>query len=209
MQKRLMSDLSLAPAHRGAGHAVSVLRRLALAGACVLAAGLAGLAFLWLDHKVHTTEHRIFVEYLDSEAGEATIDGLPEAEPAAIRSDRIGSVVIAVHQADRRVRMGLVTPFADSTARMNAILRERCYYDARLLPYEDLWSERLMRLWRPRRSASAEHEDTRRPMAIIEARFAYCDPNGLTRRERRLRDRPQTAREWLDRLTAEPARPTP
>jgi hypothetical protein len=173
----------------------------------IVAVGI-GLPLLWLDYAVHTERHRILVEYVHSDAGQATVDGIPEPQQPPIYENAAGAVTFTVHHEDRRVVMGLRTPFGDSRATIRSQLRERCYYDAKLVAYDDLWHELLLRRAERRREPGYEGADIRRPLAIVEATFAYCDPNGLTRQERRLRDRPQTAERWLDLLTRQP-RTTP
>lgn len=190
-----MTSLALAPA--------AILLRLALWA--VVAIGI-GLPLVWLDYAVHTERHRILVEYVHAGTGEATVDGIPEPQQAPLYENRTGALALAVNRADRRVRMGLWTPFGDSRETIRGQLRERCYYDAKLVAYENLWTERLLRRAERGRSAGTPDGDMRPPLAVVDATFAYCDPNGLTRQERRLRDRPQTAREWLDLLSREPRR---
>ena len=178
----------------------------------VFAALLAAVAvpLLWLDYAAHAERHRILVEYLHPEHNEATVDGIEEPQPAPIHRSQVGAVAIAVTHGDRRVKLGLDTLFGDNRARIAGELRTRCYYDAKLVAYDDLWSERLLRSFERRRSAvNNEGMDTRRPLAVVEATLAYCDPNGLTRRERRERDRPQTAGQWLDLLTRQPGQRPP
>jgi hypothetical protein len=191
------SMLFLAPA--------AILLRLALWA--VVAVGIA-VPLLWLDYAVHTERHRILVEYLHPDRGDATVAGIPEPQQAPIYQNQTGGVVLSVNHEDRRVLMGLRTPFGDSRDAVRGQLRERCYYDAKLVAYDDLWHEQLMRRVERRRETAYEGMDIRRPLAIVDATFAYCDPNGLTRRERRERDMPQTAGQWLDLLTRQP-RPAP
>lgn len=178
---------------------LAILARLAV---WVIVAAALAVPLLWLDYAAHAERHRIFVEYVHRDSGEATVDGIPEPAQRPVHQATIGSAVLTVLREDRRVRLGLWTPFGDTRPAMAGELRERCYYDARLVAHEDLWHQRLMRWAERRRRPSPEDDgDVRRPMAVVEATFAYCDPNGLTRRERRERDRPQTARQWLDLLS--------
>lgn len=199
----MMSSLSRSP-HVLFLAPLAVLARLALWTVMAVAVGL---PLLWLDYAVHGERHRIFVEYLHRDSGEATVDGIAEPALRPIHEATIGSAVLTVLPEDRRVRLGLWTPFGDSRPAIAGELRERCYCDARLIAHEDLWHQRLMR-WaeRQRRPTAADDGDVRRHLAVVEATFAYCDPNGLTRRERRERDRPQSARQWLD-LFSPPAPP--
>lgn len=178
-----------------------ILSRLALWSTVAI---LVAVPLLWLDYAVHTERHRILVEYVHPEAGHATVDGIPEPRQPPIYQNTAGGVTFTVNHEDRRVAMGLRTPFGDSRETIRGQLRPRCYYDAKLVAHDDLWHERLMRRMERRRETTFEGMDMRRPMAIVEATLAYCDPNGLTRQERRERDRPQTAREWLDLLTRQP-----
>jgi hypothetical protein len=188
------------PALLGFTVPLAALLRLALYGG--IAAALA-VPFLWLDYQAHTRRERILVEYLHPETGEATVDGIEEPQPAPIYQNQTGALRLTVNHADRRVKLGLNTLFGDSRARIAGALQTRCYYDAKLVAYEDLWSERLLRR-RERARATFDGDDTRRPLAIVEATFAYCDPNGLTRRERRERDRPRNAQDWLERIEGRP-----
>ncbi len=78
------------------------------------------------------------------------MDGIPEPAQRPVHQATIGSAVLTVLREDRRVRLGLWTPFGDTRPAMAGELRERCYYDARLVAHEDLWHQRLMR-WAERR----------------------------------------------------------
>ncbi len=75
-----------------------------------------GLPLLWLDYAVHGERHRIFVEYLHRTAAKRRWMALPNRPCGRSTSDdRLG--VLTVLPEDRRVRLGLWTPFGDSRLR--------------------------------------------------------------------------------------------